>query len=466
MVPTVSQDDTELRSLEADDTASILRTYSRFNGLIDPVAGRSQIIGAVRAGASCELATGVSVLAYPTSAGVTDADQVEMFSGSQFREALPGHPANGSFQLNVLSGVSYTLAARTLEEGASTLLGAERYNLTTINGNVAASPGGSQFFDTLAVADPILPGETRNVGNLAILGCGGGGGNLPDLMLTEFTADTVGESGEPIQIFVRLFNRGSVPAGAFRLGFYLSQDEILSPGEVFAACTFPSGLSSGFGTTCSGSPSLPDVAPGDYYLAAIIDDLSQVTELDEDNNIRFTEQLLTVGQVPPLAEPSTTGVFRPSTGGLFLKSQNTEGFADRMLTFGLPGDKPVTGDWNGDGIDTIGVFRNGIFYLRNSNTNGFADLSFGYGVPTDLPIVGDWNGDGIDTIGVFRNGVFYLRNSNSTGAAEAVFGLGVAGDIPISGDWDGDGIDTVGVFRPSNGALYLKNQNSTGFADI
>jgi hypothetical protein len=395
-----------------------------------------------------------------------DANQVEMFSGSQLREVLPGHPSNGSFQLNVLPGVSYTLAARTLELGASTLLGVNRYNATTVFGNQVTLAGGSQFFDTLATAGFILPGETRNVGNLAILGCGGGGGNLPDLILTEFNADTVGESGEPIQVFVRILNRGPLPAGPFRLGFYLSQDGILSPGEVFAACTFPSGLSSGFGTTCSGSPSLPDVAPGDYYLAAIIDDLSQVTELDENNNIRFTEQLLTVGQVPPPTAPSTTGVFRPSNGALFLKSQNTAGFADRLLTFGLPGDKPVAGDWDGDGIDTIGVFRGGVFYLRNSNTNGFADLVFGYGVPTDLPIVGDWNGDGVDTIGVFRNGLFILRNSNTTGPAEAVFGLGIAGDIPISGDWNGDGVDTVGIFRPSTGALFLKNQNSTGFADI
>ncbi len=164
--------------------------------------------------------------------------------------------------------------------------------------------------------------------------------------------------------------------------------------------------------------------------------------------------------------PSTTGVFRPSTGGLFLKSENTAGFADRLLTFGLPGDKPVTGDWDDDNVDTIGVYRNGVFYLRNSNTNGFADVAFGFGLASDLPVVGDWDGDGVDTVGVFRTGLFILRNSNDSGAADAVFALGVAGDIPISGDWDGDGVDTVGVFRPSTGALFLKNQNSTGFADI
>jgi len=52
----------------------------------------------------------------------------------------------------------------------------------------------------------------------------------------------------------------------------------------------------------------------------------------------------------------------------------------------------VVGDWDGNGTDTIGVFRNGVFYLRNSNTNGFADLAFTYGQPGDVPVVGDWNG--------------------------------------------------------------------------
>jgi hypothetical protein len=164
----------------------------------------------------------------------------------------------------------------------------------------------------------------------------------------------------------------------------------------------------------------------------------------------------------------TTGVFRPSNGALYLKNSNTTGFADVTINYGLPGDKPVTGDWDGNGTATIGVYRNGVFYLRNSNTIGYADIVFAFGSPGDQPIAGDWNGDGMDTIGVYRSsiGTFFLRNSNSVGAPELSFALGNAGDVGIAGDWNGNGIDTTGVFRPSNGALYLKNTNATGFADI
>jgi len=52
-------------------------------------------------------------------------------------------------------------------------------------------------------------------------------------------------------------------------------------------------------------------------------------------------------------------------------------------------------------------------------------------------VAGDWNGDGIDTIGIYRDGVFYLSNSNSTGFADIVFVLGNSGDFPIAGNWDG-----------------------------
>ena len=66
-----------------------------------------------------------------------------------------------------------------------------------------------------------------------------------------------------------------------------------------------------------------------------------------------------------------------------------------------------------------------------------------------MPVVGDFNGDGIDEIGVYRGGVFYL-DSNGNGkldGQDAVIQLGEAGDVPVVGDWDGDGRDEVGVYR-------------------
>jgi len=98
---------------------------------------------------------------------------------------------------------------------------------------------------------------------------------------------------------------------------------------------------------------------------------------------------------------------------------------------------------------------------------GAADFSFSFGNPGDTPFVGDFDGDDIDTIGLYRQstGFVYFRNSNSTGVADLSFFYGDAGDQILAGDWDGDGDDTVAVYRPSTGRVYVNLENTNGAAD-
>ncbi len=130
----------------------------------------------------------------------------------------------------------------------------------------------------------------------------------------------------------------------------------------------------------------------------------------------------------------------------------------KEIYFGVPGDRPLLCDWNGDGTDTVGLYRqsDGYLYLRNSNTTGFADLSIYYGIREDVPLCGDWNGDGVDSIGIYRPSEqrFYLRNSNTQGFADISTLYGNDGDVPYAGDWNGDGRDEIAVHRPSNGVFY------------
>ncbi|NNL12541.1 MAG: hypothetical protein HKO82_02500 [Acidimicrobiia bacterium] len=131
---------------------------------------------------------------------------------------------------------------------------------------------------------------------------------------------------------------------------------------------------------------------------------------------------------------------------------------ETTIYYGVPGDIALFCDWDGDGTDTVGLYRSGegFVYLRNSNTLGFADLDFFFGIPTDVPVCGDWDGDGVDTIGVYRPSErrFFLRNSNSLGFADIDFEFGLFGDQPLAGDWDGDGVDTVALYRAANSAIY------------
>jgi len=170
----------------------------------------------------------------------------------------------------------------------------------------------------------------------------------------------------------------------------------------------------------------------------------------------------------------TPGLYRRSDGFAYLRNSNTTGVANITFLFGNPGDLPIAGDFDGDGCDTVSIYRpsEARFYVINELGEdggglGRADFSFGFGNPGDIPVSGDWDGDGIDTPGLRRpsDGFVYLRNSNTTGFADISYFYGDPGDLPTAGDWNDDGADTFGLFRPSTGTFFLKNTNRTGVAD-
>jgi hypothetical protein len=142
-----------------------------------------------------------------------------------------------------------------------------------------------------------------------------------------------------------------------------------------------------------------------------------------------------------------------------LSNSNTNPNADIRKNWGLATDEPVVGDWNGDGVDTIGVRRGNQWILSNSNTNPNADIRKNWGLATDEPVVGDWNNNGIDTIGVRRGNQWILSDSNTNPNVDIRKNWGLGTDTPITGDWDSDGQDTIGVFRAGQWILSNSNTN-------
>ncbi|HHC09474.1 MAG TPA: M15 family peptidase [Actinobacteria bacterium] len=170
----------------------------------------------------------------------------------------------------------------------------------------------------------------------------------------------------------------------------------------------------------------------------------------------------------------TPGLYRRSDGYVYLRDANTEGVADRSFYFGNPGDVPLVGDFDGDGCDTVSIYRPSEhrFYLVDRLGDGDeglgeADRVFTFGDPGDVPFVGDFDGDGRDDVGLHRvsTGRVYLRLEQTDGVADVEFVYGDPGDTVVAGDWDGDGVDTVGVYRPSEGTWYLNLENRSGVAD-
>lgn len=176
---------------------------------------------------------------------------------------------------------------------------------------------------------------------------------------------------------------------------------------------------------------------------------------------------------PTQTAPDAAGVGSVDTtrGYWYLRDPLTG--ATTAFYYGNPDDDPFMGDWNGDGVDTPGLYRrsDGYVYLRNSNTQGIADVSYYFGNPSDVPIAGDFDGDGRDTVAIYRpsNQRFYVINRLGSGdaglgAADYDFPFGNPGDQPIVADFDGDGTDIVGIYRPSTGLVSFASPALSSFS--
>jgi hypothetical protein len=125
---------------------------------------------------------------------------------------------------------------------------------------------------------------------------------------------------------------------------------------------------------------------------------------------------------------------------------------DHVFQYGGEGDQAFTGDFSGDGVTKIGIYRNGKWYI-DYNGNGQWDSediyidNADYGIGAGgIPVVGDFNGDGIDKIGLFVNGVWHLDTKGDF-KFDTKIEFGEAGDYPIVGDFSGDGIAQLAVYR-------------------
>jgi len=167
-------------------------------------------------------------------------------------------------------------------------------------------------------------------------------------------------------------------------------------------------------------------------------------------------------------------MYRQSDGYVYLRNSNTQGSADIRFFFGDPGDIPLAGDFNGNGCDTVSIFRPSaarVFIINELGQNdgglGAADFTYLFGNPGDKPFVGDFDADRIDTVGLHREstGLVYFRNSHTQGTADVQYIFGDPGDRLVAGNFSGFWEETPAVFRPSDLTFYIRHTNTQGNAD-
>jgi hypothetical protein len=140
-------------------------------------------------------------------------------------------------------------------------------------------------------------------------------------------------------------------------------------------------------------------------------------------------------------------------------------FIEQMY-LGAP-DQYLVGDWDGDGIDNLGIRRGNVIIL-DFNNDGIADYTFAYGNGSSESeyLVGDWNGDGRDNIAVRRgNQIIMDYNFDGGGDADFRYGNGNSESEYLVGDWNGDGKDNIAV-RRDNQIIMDYNFDGGGDADF
>jgi hypothetical protein len=229
---------------------------------------------------------------------------------------------------------------------------------------------------------------------------------------------------------------------------------------------------------------LAAAADGPEESVGVVDTSSGIWYLRDPSNGQTTSFYYGVpGDYPIIGDwdcdgDETPGLYRQSDGYVYLRDSNTQGVGEIKFYFGIPGDVPIAGDFDGDGCDTVSIYRplESRFYIINklgSNDGGLGAAEFAYyfGVPGDKAFVGDFDQDGIDEVGLHREstGLVYFRYTHTQGIADQSFIFGDPGDKIIAGEWaqsSSFGPDTVGIFRPSNGTVYLRFTNTQGVADV
>jgi hypothetical protein len=143
-------------------------------------------------------------------------------------------------------------------------------------------------------------------------------------------------------------------------------------------------------------------------------------------------------------------IFRPSEGNHYIRRY--DGMTE-VWNWGIRGDVPVYGDYDGDGDADLCVYRptDSVWYGLDPN------FAIQWGKTGDIPVPADYDNDGKTDVAVFRFGYWYIKYSSG---GSGVIRWGDVDDIPLPADYDNDGIVDLAVFRRYYSTWYIRKSSN------
>jgi hypothetical protein len=163
------------------------------------------------------------------------------------------------------------------------------------------------------------------------------------------------------------------------------------------------------------------------------------------------------------AAPADLAIWRPSTGAWSIFTGDSE--SESTAVWGLNGDVPVQGDYDGDGKTDFCVFRpnpspigTAPFWSIVYSSDGSEHYPI-FGLSTDIPVPADFDGDGKTDVSVWRpSDLKWYITQSSTGTI-AVVPYGLTDDKPVPADFDGDGKADPAVWRSSDQKFHFQGSS-------